>query len=409
MATTCKLLLDQRRMRDDNTFPLIIRIFHERMSTSIALDISIEMKDWDEKKSEIRKSCKKYNDIQMLNNTIKKKYSAVNDQIVGLRDKNLLSSLSVSQLKKILTNQSGKTMFCEFALHLIDSFEKTGRIGNAKVYGMAVSFIKRYNKGADLPFSQITYSLLKKMEVAYLSQNKSVNGLSVYMRTIRSIYNKAIKEGLAGEESYPFKNLEIRTEKTRKRAISKDQINKIEQIEIPEDTVLWHTKNYFLFSFYCRGMNFIDMAKLQVKNLINNRIIYARSKSRDRKLFSIEINEKINRILEYYMCHVNRNDPNSYIFPIIQRSEPLLMRKDIDNARGLFNEYLKVLAKECGITENLTSYVARHTWASAAKKMGISSEIISEGMGHSDLKTTQIYLEDFADDVLDEANKRITG
>ena len=300
-------------------------------------------------------------------------------------------------------------MFCEFALHLIDSFEKTGRIGNAKVYGMAVSFIKRYNKGADLPFSQITYSLLKKMEVAYLSQNKSVNGLSVYMRTIRSIYNKAIKEGLAGEESYPFKNLEIRTEKTRKRAISKDQINKIEQIEIPEDTVLWHTKNYFLFSFYCRGMNFIDMAKLQVKNLINNRIIYARSKSRDRKLFSIEINEKINRILEYYMCHVNRNDPNSYIFPIIQRSEPLLMRKDIDNARGLFNEYLKVLAKECGITENLTSYVARHTWASAAKKMGISSEIISEGMGHSDLKTTQIYLEDFADDVLDEANKRITG
>ena len=108
MATTCKLLLDQRRMRDDNTFPLIIRIFHERMSTSIALDISIEMKDWDEKKSEIRKSCKKYNDIQMLNNTIKKKYSAVNDQIVGLRDKNLLSSLSVSQLKKILTNQSGK-------------------------------------------------------------------------------------------------------------------------------------------------------------------------------------------------------------------------------------------------------------------------------------------------------------
>ncbi|MBT4338469.1 MAG: site-specific integrase [Bacteroidetes bacterium] len=407
MTTTTKILLDQRRQKSNGTFPIIIRLSHNRKSTSFPLNIFVFESDWDSKKCRIKKACKHFDNLDRVNNMIQKKQTEFSDKIIELRDNKRLNGLTVAQLKKILSNRKGDQYFCVYAIELAESMERKGEIGNAKVYRHAESFIKRHNKNSDIKFAQITYGFLKKVEEKYLSKERSLNGLSTQMRTVRAIYNKAIKEGLAAKAEYPFEHYSIRSEETQKRAISKDDIKKIEDAKFPEDSSLWHARNYFLFSFYCRGMNFIDMVLLQKSNIVNGIIIYRRSKSKFKKLYRIKISSKAQEILDQYIPFIEEPTAKSYIFPIIKSKTAQEIRLEIENARGLYNKKLKKIGESLDLPIPLTSYVARHTWASTAKKLGFSVEVIGDGLGHTNTKTTQIYLESFGDDVLDDANESI--
>ena len=168
-------------------------------------------------------------------------------------------------------------------------------------------------------------------------------------------------------------------------------------------TPLWHTKNYTLVMFYCRGMNFIDMVKIRVRDISNGRLYYGRSKTGDP--FSVKITDGLQKILEYYL---KDKEPQDFLFPTNYDGSSKHYQK-YKSQRRRMNERLKVLAKDAGIEGSFTTYYIRHSWATIAKYMGISTEIICEGLGHSSIKTTEIYLKDFENAILDEANERIVS
>ena len=151
-------------------------------------------------------------------------------------------------------------------------------------------------------------------------------------------------------------------------------------------------------------MNFIDIAYLKINNIIDGRIQYTRAKTG--KSYSIKISQPVQQILSYY---TKGKKPNDFVFNIINGTTPEEQLLSFKNVRRSYTKWLKKLATRCGIESNLTSYVARHSWATIAKDLNIPISVISEGMGHEDIKTTQIYLDSFDDDVIDQANQLIIG
>ena len=163
------------------------------------------------------------------------------------------------------------------------------------------------------------------------------------------------------------------------------------------------TQNYLLCMFNCRGMNLIDLAKLRVRDIGESRIFYGRSKTGDP--LSVRITGEFASIINNYTTDKNEND---FIFPIGYDGSVEMFKK-YRSDRRLVNKLLKKIAIDAGIEEKITSYHIRHTWATIAKNMGISTEIISEGLGHHSLKTTEIYLKSFDNSVLDDANDLVVS
>lgn len=273
--------------------------------------------------------------------------------------------------------------------------------------------IRSPKKKCDLFFDQINNTWLKSFETSHLSKDgNTVGGLNVYMRAIRAIFNRAIADNYVKIELYPFgkRKYNIPSQPTKKRAISKADISTINNTEFPENSPLWHAKNYFLFSFFCRGMNFIDMAYLTPKDILDGNIVYIRKKTmrKNAKTFTIQITPQIQNILNIYTAGKRQNE---FIFPIIDRKEdPEKSRFDISNRRKTYNKYLKKVAEAAGISKtDMTSYVSRHSWGTVAKRSGISIGTISDGYGHGDQKTTQVYLDSFSNDEINAANEIITS
>jgi integrase len=288
---------------------------------------------------------------------------------------------------------------------------KAGRIGSSEANKTALSAVKRFSNGKDFSFEELDYKWLKDFETYHYSRGNTANSLGVYLRSIRMVYNTAIKRNIVKESLYPFgrNKYTIPSGPVHKRAITKEDIIKIESLELKKGSYLWHAKNYFLFSFYTMGMNWIDMAYLKMKNITNGRIEYIRSKTKRKtaKAFSIKINDKIDGILSHY---INGKDQEQHIFPIILRTEsPALIREDAKNRLKKYNQNLERIRKLCGIEQKLTSYVSRHSWATIAKRSGINVGIISDALGHHDPYITQTYLDSFGNDEIDKANEMLLG
>ena len=207
------------------------------------------------------------------------------------------------------------------------------------------------------------------------------------MRNIRAIYNQAVKEGLADKNNYPFTHYKIRTVPTEKRALEADPLNRILSLRLPPNDDCFTARNYFVASYMMYGMNFADMAHLKKTDITNGRIHYRRRKTS--KLYDIKISDSLKRDLSHYMT---QNNESPYVFPIIRRRGAAYQNRDIQAARKKYNENLKEIAVRCDIQKNLTSYVSRHSFATQAMMSQIPLNAISAMLGHSSLKTTEIYL-----------------
>jgi integrase len=201
---------------------------------------------------------------------------------------------------------------------------------------------------------------------------------------------------------YPFENFKIKTENTVKRALSKDEIIQIRDIDLRSCPGQEKARDFFMFSFYCMGMSFVDIAYLKVKDIYKGRLNYSRQKTT--QLYNMAIVEPALEIINRYSTLENKDE---FVFPILDKDHPNLHELYLSQMRNN-NKRLKDIAKKLDLSIPLTSYVARHSWATIAKRSGIPTAVISEGLGHTTEKTTQIYLDSFENSVLDEANKIIT-
>jgi len=408
-----KLYFDKRRTKKDGTFPLKLKLFHLERAAYISLGRSFKETQWNDKDKKVRSS---YPNSGIVNASIRKALSNATTLIA--ENQNEILDLNTSELKDLINRKlfgeepksiQGSTFFFKYTEEQIDRLRIANRIGTADSYKQTLTSFQKFLDYMDIPLSKINLKFILDYEAACKGNGMKVNSIGVYLRTLRAIVNRAINDGIINRNNYAFNNYSIKSEKTAKRAISKEEIHKIIELELDPETKLWHSLNYFIFMFHLRGMNFIDLAYLKFENLIEGRVEYRRIKTG--KLYSVKLTEKAQQIVDFYKVgrgHIK----NDYVFPIL----PKELRNDLEkertkfkDKRKYFNKDLKKIAKLCGIEANLTTYVTRHTWASLAKFAGVAPAIIGESLGHSDLKTTQTYLANFENEELDNANDLIVG
>lgn len=411
-----KLYLDKRRSKSNGSYPLKLTLSHKNKCRYIPLGYCFKETEWDDTAKLVRSN---FPNSKRVNNSILKKLSEASILITENEDN--VKSLSIDQLKEELENklfgivkqeapkEQKLTFLFEFSEMLIERLKKANKFGNASTYQQALNSFKRFRKDRDILLYKVDYTFLVEFEADCLNRAIKINTISIYLRTLRAIMNKAISEGYLNSDYYPFKKFKIKSEATKKRAISKEEIKAVLEIELPINQRINDSRNYFNFMFQCRGMNFIDVAFLTKENIKSDRLVYRRRKTG--KLYDIKLTEKAKEIIKYYSKRKFKK-VDKHLFPILKRNlkddpeQELIHFKD---CRRYFNRDLKEIGKRCKIEASLTSYVSRHSWASIAKFAGIAPAVIGESLGHSNLKTTETYLANFDHDTLDNANEIIVG
>lgn len=403
MATYLKLSLDTRR-KDTKTFPLIFRLTHNRKTTSIGTGHQLAVSEWDEKRQKIRPSFKGTESPGRLNNLLQKKMAHMVDILTQLEDKDKLKYMSVSEVRSHITRTTNKVTFYQFAEQLIADLIKSNRIGNARAYKHALKAVKNFRNEKDFTFDELNLDFLNRFEKHHLGKGNKLGGLSVYLRTIRAINRKAIKAGIADKEGYAFDDYVIRNGKPEKRALPIDAIRKIAELDLEKDTALFRDRNIFMMSFLLNGMSYVDMAHLKLSNIVDGRIRYSRKKTDEP--YNIKIHDQLEPLLTYFTKDKKRSD---YLLNVVKSENPIESYNQIVWARKRYNDNLKKLAELAGIQENITSYAARHSFASGANEMGIPLTAISQMLGHKRISTTQAYLANLRKGKMDEYQDEIFG
>ncbi|MCG8329823.1 MAG: site-specific integrase [Chitinophagales bacterium] len=396
-----KIILDTRSRKKDGTSPLKLRFIFHGQTYHKAMGYSIDPKHWNETGQKVKHSCKSIGSTTRFNALIHSQKQKALDVITRLDERGQLKRLSFPEIKKHLIGNQTDLMLLAYGEEVIARIHKTGKHGNARVYQLMLNSVRNFVKSKDIPMRQLSYRWLKRYEEWFLGKGNSINGLAVNLRTLRALINRAIKEKLLSKEYYPFNEYVIKREKTRKRAIRLEDIKKIKAFE-PQTARQKYAQDCFLISFYLMGASFVDIAHLTLGHIIDNRIEYKRRKTG--RLHSIILSKPLQDLLNPYLKNKTKED---YILNVIQSDDPQRHVNEVHNGLRRFNIGLKEIGGLCNIQTPLTSYVARHSYATIAKYKGIPTAVISEALGHSSEDVTQIYLDSFDKDVLDNYHQRI--
>ena len=393
-----KTLLDLRRAKSDGTFNIIFRIIDCKKVYTINSGLSLPKHYWDERKGQVGKT---HPNSKLLNIKLSKHFFKIEQAVLSLDEE-----FSIEKLKSILYGkpqvEAPKT-FQVFAEKIIQQMKEANRVGNAIVYQTAVNRLIAYC-GKDVTFIEVNYKLLDQFSHHLITSGLKTNSVSNYFRSIRAIYNKAIKMKVVDRSFYPFHDISIKTEKTAKRAVLKEDIRKLLEIHLEEHTTTWRSLNYFMLSFFLRGISFTDLAYLKRSNIIDGRVEYKRRKTH--KDYSVKLFPVAETILN--QMHVPGSDYLLPIIPIDVPEDSLRAKRTIQQCIKTTNKYLKRLSAEVGLGCPVTTYSSRHSFATIAKRMGYSNELIAEALGHEyGNKITNIYLDTFDTDVLDAMHHHV--
>jgi integrase len=396
--------------------PIFIRVIEDRKPRYVKTGLMATEEDWDIKENLFKTKYRRAEDVMKAeihrqnNELLKKKLNDTESLIKDLiLEDNVFSSEQVKQ-EIVKAKNTGKQSLFTYIDLIVEEKKKIGSLGTAKCYydlkNSLRTFIEKEGR-TDLAFRDMNMAFLKKYEAYFKSRGTTDNGISFYMRTLRAVFNRAIAEGVCKKDLYPFNSYKIShlSTKTIKRAITKADIELIRNFECETGSQLHRSKNIFLFSYYNRGINFSDIAMLKWENINENRLIYTRLKTG--KFYNMHLLDPALDILSFYRNATYRGDI-SYIFPILdehRHNTPGSIQNRVHKVLGQTNKDLKFIGKQLSIATPLTTYVARHSYATVLKRSGVSTSVISEAMGHDSERTTQIYLDSFENDVLDEASK----
>lgn len=282
---------------------------------------------------------------------------------------------------------------------VIAQLKQLGKIRTSETYTATLKSFMAFRESQDVPLDGISSDMMLLYEAHLKTRDVSMNTISFYMRNLRAVYNRAAEKGLTPQNN-PFRHVYTGVDKTIKRAIPIKEIKALKELDLSLKPSLDFARDMFMFSFYTRGMSFIDMAYLKKSDLQNGILTYRRRKTGQ------QLSIKWEKCMEDIVSKYPKNQTD-YLLPIIK--ETVNERRQYDNALHLVNYDLKDLSSMLKLQRPLTMYVARHSWASAAKARNIPLSVISEGMGHDSETTTQIYLASLETSVVDKANKMILG
>lgn len=373
------------------------QIIHNRVIRQIRTDYHILREEWDSDKHAVTIT---FGDREAFLRTVwdsvardLKRLNTIIDKL-GNDDGNFTADDVVEKFQE----PADEPCFFSFMEEVVARLERLGKTRTSETYTAALNSFMRFMEGRDVPLDEIDSNLMEEYEAYLKGCGVSLNTVSFYNRILRAAYNRAVEKGLTPQR-HPFRNVYTGMEKTVKRAIPFEAIRRIKELNLSLKPALDFARDMFLFSFYTRGMSFVDMAYLRKSDLKNGILSYRRKKT----------GQQLHIRWEQCMREIVEKHPNTtteYLLPMI--TDPTASdRKQYENALHLVNRKLKKVAEMAGLSVPLTMYVARHAWASIAKSKNIPLSVISEGMGHDSETTTQIYLASLDTSVIDEANKLI--
>lgn len=280
----------------------------------------------------------------------------------------------------------------------IDGLAQAGRLRTGETYRAALNSFMKFMRGKDVPLKDMDTELMMNYELYLKTKGACMNTVSFYMRILRAAYNRAVDCGIV-RQRFPFKRVYTGVDKTVKRAVTCGTIRRLKDIDLSASRSMSFARDMFLFSFYTRGMSFVDMAYLKKSDLHNGMLTYRRKKTG--QMLVVRWEPCMQDIVDRYSMRYS-----VYLLPIIT-SPWKDERVQYKNAMGLVNRHLKKIGELLGTIHPLTMYVARHSWASVARGKSIPLSVISEGMGHDSEKTTRIYLTGLDTGAVDRANTEV--
>ncbi len=307
------------------------------------------------------------------------------------------SPFHVSQVAQVFRYSLGAAGFVAYAHDLIFRMLHSGSRITAERYRTSLnSFCRFLGHTPDIPFPEFNSALLHSYERWLHLQGVTANTSSFYLRNLRAVFNRAVADGVAAAAS-PFSQVFTGVSKTVKRAIDIDTLRALKCMPLPQGSYADLARSLFFFSFYTRGMSFVDMAFLRKSDVAGGRLTYCRQKTH--RQLSILWEAPMQRIVEGFAA-----SQSPFLLPIISRPDGNLRRQYL-SARQSVNRHLRILGERLGLTVPLTMYVARHSWASIARGNHVPVAVISEALGHTSEHTTLIYLASFEPASVDRANR----
>jgi len=412
MAVAKIILFDSPSKKKQNgSFPVCLRITHQRKRKYFYLYKDAISKEWNSEQSRFRKN---YPNHKAENQVLLSFESKANKIIRNFVIDDIPFSLDAFEdhfLQKTKNN-----LLKDYFQSVIDQFTQAEKFGTALPNKTTLNLILEFtstsrNNQDKLKLSDVNYKFLTDFE-HYLRTKRNCKDttIGVYMRTLRAVLNRAIREGILKKESYPFDEYRLSERlntQVAKRAIDKSKIKEIEALDLERGSKEHFAQSVFLFSYYTRGMNFVDIANLTKDNIQGDRLMYIRQKTG--KPFNMKLYPQALEIIEYYLN--SDQYKGDFIFPIFDNSIHKTPEQKFHRNKTALKEVNKHLRKIAELINveglKLTTYVSRHTYATTLKKSGKPISLISEALGHGSEKVTQAYLKSFEHEELDEADKNI--
>ena len=380
--------------------PLFMQVIAGRRAKRIPLDWRLREEEWDERLESVYippgTSRERGEFLLSVVEGLEKARSVGKDVISHLEKR---MRFTVEDVVEDYLRRSGQTSWGDYADRQADALLREGRPATARHYRSLGRSLGSFLQGRDMPIRDVNKTLVREYEAFLVAKGLAPNTVSFYLRTMRAIWNKAVQDGVAERQPSPFQNVNTRVEKTGKRAVDTAVIGELEGLRPSLSPRLGQALDLFLFCYYARGMAFVDLAYLTVDNIQGDTLVYKRKKTGQE--MRVKLLPAMSQLIGRY-----RRSGGPYLFPVLRTRDAGYC--EYESALRLQNLRLKEIGRKVGA--RLSTYVPRHSWASAAKKRGVSEALISEGMGHTSVKTTRIYIKSFDDPWLDIMNEYvITG
>ncbi len=368
------------------------QVTHRRATQQITTNIRLQPDEWDTIGEQVVVSVADKNIIQ---NRIDSDIALLKRIVKDLNNSGV--TYSVGDIVKRFKSPECHVLVLDFMQNQIRLMRNANRLGTALNYEKTMKNFVKFLGGVNLPFSAMTEQVIADYNAFLVQRGMVRNSISFYMRIMRAVYNKAVRQKLV-EQSHPFTEVYTGIDRTRKRAVSESVISQLYKLNLAEGTPLALARDIFIFSYCTRGMAFVDIAYLKRENIQNGVICYARRKTG--QLLSVRIEPSIQRIIDRYSSALS-----PYVFPILTSTETKPAYEEYQVAINNHNRQLRRLSKMLPAGCKLTSYTSRHSWATAARNHNVPISVISAGMRHTSEQTTQIYLTMLENSVIDDANQ----
>ena len=386
-GVTVATIMDDRRATIENLYPIKVRVTYKRVRKYYATGKTLSGEEWEKLPDTKSKS------LISIRMDIQNSFEKIKNVVQELEYE---SGFSFDALNARLNKAVSDTINTAFNAK-IQALLDNGQVGSYLYYKDALKSIEQF-AGARIPFESITVDWLRKYEKCLLNMGRSYTTVGMYCRALRCITNEGRKAGIIKDSQYPFGTgkYEIPTGQSRKLALTIQQIKSIVTFTDGSEATEKYRDLWF-FSYLCNGINFADLLTLKYSNIRNGEICFLRTKtirtSKVKKEVCAVITSEMQAIINKWGTKPQHQ--NNYIFPYLKGNEtPMGKKLAIQYLTKHCNKRMKKIGKAIGI-EGISTYTARHSYATVLKRSGANIAYISESLGHNDLKTTENYLASF--------------